>query len=235
MPETPQPSPEGTPAQTQTGTLVDQNPTLLGEGTPKSEGIKLGAKAPSLLNEGAPEGGAAKDVAPEPKATAGAPDKYEAFTAPEGLTLDPAGIEKALPIFKELGLSQEAGQKLINLYAEQTQAAIDAPYRLWKETQDSWINEIKSDADLGGKLDLVKETVGRALDSLGDPKLKTDFKAAMDLTGAGNNPAFVRAFYKLSQAVTEGKPVSGRPAGQSAAKPTAAQAIYPSLPSQGNP
>jgi hypothetical protein len=57
----------------------------------------------------------------------------------------------------------------------------------------------------------------------------------MDITGAGNNPAFIRAFFKLAQQVTEGRHVAGRgpsTAGQSnpsAAPRTAGEALYPNL------
>jgi hypothetical protein len=58
----------------------------------------------------------------------------------------------------------------------------------------------------------------------------------MDLTGAGDNPAFIKAFWKLSQHVVEGKPAPGggpSPHGQvavgQAQRPSIAQAMYPSL------
>src|SRR6185437_8602963 len=38
----------------------------------------------------------------------GAPEAYAAFTVPEGQTLDPATLESATPIFRELGLDQAA-------------------------------------------------------------------------------------------------------------------------------
>jgi hypothetical protein len=139
--------------------------------------------------------------------------------------------------FKEMGLSQTEGQKLMDLYMKEVVESETAPYRVWQETQEKWRTEIRNDPDIGGKLDRVRETVSRAIDGLGDPKLAKEFREAMDFTGAGNNPAFIRAFYKLASLVTEGKaaPAGGpspaaRPQG---GRPSVATAMYPNLPSQG--
>ena len=67
-----------------------------------------------------------------------------------------------------------------------------------------------------------------------DP-LAAEFRKAMDVTGAGNNPAFIRAFYKLAQKVTEGHIVTnGKPSplGQTApdaAPKSASGTFYPNL------
>jgi hypothetical protein len=168
---------------------------------------------------------------------AGAPEAYQEFTAPEGYEFNPDQMKDVHGTFRELGLNQAQGQKLMDLYMKQVVEAETAPYRVWQETQEKWRTEIRNDPEIGGKLDRVRETVSRAIDGLGDPKLAREFKEAMDFTGAGNNPAFIRAFYKLAQMVTEGKaaPAGGpspaaRPGG---ARPSLASAMYPGLPSQG--
>lgn len=174
-----------------------------------------------------------------------APEAYTEFKAPEGTTLDPKAIEAATPIFKELGLTQEAAQKLVNLQAAREADVAKAPKATYDALRQTWRSEVTADKDISaysvdGKsgIDAVKVDIGRALATL-DPKLASDFRQAMDLTGAGDNPAFVKAFWRLSQSVVEGRPVSGRgpsPLGQKApgAKPpSAAQALYPNLPSAG--
>jgi len=145
-------------------------------------------------------------------------------------------MESVYSAFKNLNLSQEQGQYLMDLYGKEIAEAENAPYQIWRDTQEEWRNEIKNDPHLGGKLDEVRATVARAIDGLGDPKLAQDFRVAMDFTGAGNNPAFIRTFYKLAQMVTEGRPATGggpspaaRPQG---GKPASlAQAMYPHLSS----
>ena len=167
---------------------------------------------------------------------AGAPEKYEAFKVPEGFVLDEAVAKEAGDIFKNLGLDQAQGQSLVDFYAAKTKEAAEQPYNEYLKMREGWQNDVKADPEIGSRLPQVKETVSRALDSLGDPKLAADFRAAMDLTGAGDHPAFIKAFYKLAQQVTEGKAVKGMgpsTAGQQEpgkAPPSAAHALYPNLP-----
>jgi hypothetical protein len=161
------------------------------------------------------------------------PEKYE-FKLPEGFELDETVASEVNVLFKDLGLNQANAQRLIDFYTAKSTEAAEQPYKAWVDTQKAWVDEIKSDKDLGGKLPEVKSTISRAIDGLGDPKLANDFRQAMDITGAGNNPAFIRAFFKLAQQVTEGRYVSGRgpsAAGQPGAQPprTAGEALYPNL------
>ena len=176
--------------------------------------------------------GAAKKE--EPK---GPPEKYE-FKAPEhwakeGWELDVGLIEKATPMFKELGLSNDQAQKLMDFYAAQSEADHKSSMDSIKTQNDEWMKALKQDPEIGGKLDAVKTNIARMLDGLGDQKLKADFQQAMTETGMGNHPTFVKLFAKLSERFTEGKLVSGRgpvevkqPGGQPA---SAAKAMYPNL------
>jgi hypothetical protein len=206
--------------RTETGEIKDQTP--LTPETPTTTEEK-----PSLLNEAAPK--------EAPKEPGKAPEKYD-FKFPEGLEMDEATTKEVDELFRGLDLGNEAGQKLIDFYQKKVTEMSEAPYKLWADTQAKWIDEIKSDASLGGRLPEVKATVARAIDGLGDPKLAADFRAAMDYTGAGNNPAFIRAFYKLAQQVTEGRHIAGRGPSDQGQKPTpvapasAGRALYPNLP-----
>lgn len=162
------------------------------------------------------------------------PATYE-FKAPDGYTLDPKVIEEATPIFKELNLTQDQAQKLIDIQLKREISSAEAGQKAYNDMRAGWVAEVKADAEIGGKLSEVKQTIGKGLDSLGDPTLVASFKEAMNLTGAGDHPAFVKAMYKMSQRLTEGAPVSGKgpsPHGQTApnaAPPTAASALYPNL------
>ena len=216
--------------RTETGAIKDQtsvSSTSTGTSTPEkspSSGSQAQPK-PSELN------------VPRAPARSGAPEAYQEFRAPEGFELNPDRMKDVHSTFKEMGLSQAEGQKLMDLYLKEVADSESAPYRVWQEQQEKWRTEIRNDPDIGGKLDQVRETVARAIDGLGDPKLAREFREAMDYTGAGNNPAFIRTFYRLASMVTEGKAVpaggpspAARPGG---ARPSLAQSMYPSLPSQG--
>lgn len=187
---------------------------------------------PSLLN--------AEDKKAETPAALG---EYKPFTVPEGYELVPEVATEAASIFKELGLNQDQAQKLVDFYGKQVAfrdtSNTTAAETAWQETNKAWQTETLADPDLGPNIAKVKETISRALDSLGDATLTKEFKQVMDMTGAGNHKAFVKAFYKLAERATEGRHVRGsgpttdsqRAPGQG--KPSAAQAMYPNLPSNG--
>lgn len=179
----------------------------------------------------------------KPAPSAGAPEAYADFTAPEGYKLDAKAIEAALPVFKEMGLNQEQAQKLVTMQANQMIEAAKAPTATYETMRRDWRAAVDADADIkaysrDGKsgLDAVKIDLGRAMATLPE-SLRTEFKAAMDLTGAGDNPAFVKAFWKMAQQIAEPGHVGGKGpslAGQQAPgtkPPTTAQALYPNLPS----
>lgn len=182
---------------------------------------------------------------PEPKAgdppkapEAGVvPEKYE-FKAPEGYTLSDDLVNEITPIFKAAKIDAATAQTLMDFHAKQILAATKAPQDAVVAMREGWRTELKADAEIGSKLDEVKATIGKGIANL-PAELQTSFKQAMDLTGAGDHPAFVKAFYKLSQMLNEGTSVTGggpSPHGQVApgkdARPSLAQAMYPNLASK---
>ncbi len=223
---------DGTIAEPGTTTSPATTTTEATKTEPSSDGKSvLNQKADAKAEEGK------KEEAPK------APDKYEDFKAPEGVKLDPAAIAKALPIFKELGLSQDAAQKLVDLNRETMAELAAAPYKAYQDTVAGWLKEAQDHPDLRGKLGPGQEVnvrIGKLLDGVPDAKLASDFREAMDITGVGNHPAFIRLMDHFAKQLTEGTHVAGNgPSkhGQSApnapAQPSAAQAMWPSLPSAG--
>ncbi len=233
-------NPEGVERATD-GTITDQSPKPADQSqATTSQETKTEAPKPegkTLLTEGKKE-----EVKPEEKKeeTGKAPEKYEDYKVPEGYTLDPEVKSQADSLFKNLGLSQEAAQSLVDFYTKQTSDAFQAPFKAYQEMTDSWRQESEAHPDLQGKLGPGKEVsvrIAKALDGLGDPKLASDFRAQMDLTGAGNHHAFIRVLDRFAQRLTEGTHVAGRgptKEGQSRpgeAPPGAAAAMWPNLPS----
>lgn len=223
-------------ARTTDGTLKDQTTTTTTTQTDDSTSTSKATDGTSLLNQG---DDTTKTEKTEDKkdAKTGTPEKYEAFKAPDGYEYTPESIEEVSSLFKELGLSQEQGQKLMDVYAKKSLEAANAPYEAYKTLREGWQKQVVANPELGDGVKVkaeVKATIGKALDSLNDPALATSFKEAMDLTGAGDHPAFVAAFYKLAQAVVEGGHVAGNgPSkhGQTstgkAERPSLAEAMYP--------
>lgn len=212
----------------------DQN-TNPGQTTPSTDQT---AKTDDNTNKSDDKGGKSLLNQGEDDKPTGAPEKYEDFKLPEGLKADPEKMATATALFKELNLSQEGAQKLVDLYAAELTAAAEAPINAWMELRKEWQKTVTNDPEIGGKLKEVRTTIARAIDTL-PQALAKDFREALDLTGAGDHPAFIKAFYAFAQQRTEGRHVSGQnPSIHGQQRPgspagTGAAALYPHLPSAG--
>lgn len=141
------------------------------------------------------------------EASAGAPEKYSDFTTPEGFKFDEPTLAAAQATFKELGITQEGAQKLIDLYAKHGVEASAAPYKAWADTQKAWGEEIT--ARFGDKAETTRGDINSAINTVLPPSLAKNFRAALDLTGAGTNPDLVEGLSILLRPHFEGKPVLG--------------------------
>ena len=169
-------------------------------------------------------------ASPEPSmlATTEPPVEYTEFTLPEGMSVDADALGQARALFSEARLPQEQAQKFIDLAVSRERAVAENGARAFVELQNKWVSEIKADPDIGGtKLQASLASAARAIDRLGVPGLKE----ALDLTGAGNNPAVVKAFVRLGQMVSEDRfaPGNGAPP---AAPRSPAEVIYGNSPKQ---
>lgn len=168
----------------------------------------------------------------EDKKPAGPPEKYEFKDA------DPKLVEKVAPVFKELGLTQEGAEKLVGVWNEQVQALSDHLTAEVDRQQTEWQNAVFTDATLGnGKDDVkpeVRQNINAVFTAIGDQKLVGAFKEAMDLTGVGNHPAFVRLMNQVGKLLCESKPIQGNPPPGDGKQPgggPGAAAMYPGLKS----
>lgn len=223
---TPTPEANSPEARTATGEIRDVNQPITTSTEPTDPKVD-----PKPIEGEAPKTDDDKPVVP---------DVYQ-FTVPDGVTLDAKLIEEATPIFKELGLTTEQAQKLVNIQIARDQAMAKAGTDAYNTMRADWTTQLKADPDIGTKLDTVKATINRGYDAMiaSDPKdaaLVKDFKAAMDLTGAGDHPAVIKLLNKVMDRFTEGSHVTGNgpsPHGQEkpGAKPASvANALYPNLP-----
>lgn len=170
------------------------------------------------------------------------PEKYEDFKLPEGLTLEGETLTKASELFRGLGLDQAGAQSLVDFHAAQLKAATDAPKAAFETMLTDWRAKQAADPDIGAKAPAIKENIGKGwaglIASSGElaPKVATEvaeFKAAMDLTGVGDHPAFVKVMNRiLSKFVEPGHVNGGGPAPVKApgeGPKSAASALYPNL------
>ncbi|QDL30761.1 peptidase [Serratia liquefaciens] len=138
-----------------------------------------------------------------------APEKYE-FAAPEGQELDANALSVFEPIAKELGLTQEQAQKLVDIYPQIQQQQAEA----WSKQVADWGEQVKADKEIGG--DKFNASVGlaqRALDQFGNPELREYLQAS----GLGNHPALVRFCAKVGKSMAEDSFVVPNQGGQRSA------------------
>ena len=154
-------------------------------------------------------GGKAKEPEAAEPAEPDAPVVPEAYdlTAPEGMTIDPALLEEATPIFKEIGLSNEAANKVLplaqSLMTKSHEAAVQSMIDAGAQQRKAWLDEAKADPEIGGgKWDATLHSAAKALDALGYPE-GSPFRAALTETGFGNHPEMIRAMAKVGAMVGE--------------------------------
>lgn len=146
------------------------------------------------------------DTAAEGDKPEGAPESYE-FKAPEGVVFDDAVIGEFSTVAKELGLSQDAAQKIVERLtpklAERTaQAQAEAVTRYRTEL----VSQVKADKEIGGdKLNERLAVADKALSAFGTPELRT----LLNTSGLGDHPEIIRAFYRAGIAISEDKFVLG--------------------------
>lgn len=136
----------------------------------------------------------------------GAPEKYE-FKVGEGQELDTAALEQFEPIARELNLTNEQAQKMVDLYGTKIMPMVQKQQaESWQKTTEQWAADVKADKEIGGdKLTANLSAAQRALEQFGDQELKE----YLDSTGLGNHPALVKAFIKVGKAMSEDKVVTG--------------------------
>lgn len=145
------------------------------------------------------------ETAPAEPEPAPLPERYE-FQVPEGITLDTVAAEQWGGLAKELKLSQEDAQKVADLAAGMVQRQQDAHAQL----VTSWVEAAKVDQEIGGDAFAENLAIARkALETFGTPELKD----VLNMTGLGNNPEVIRAFYRAGKNISEDRFIPGSPKG----------------------
>ncbi|MEY0486684.1 peptidase [Providencia rettgeri] len=183
-----------------------------GGGAPAQEPAPAKQDAPASGDNSAPAGtepsktddkANAEPKGDDKKPVSAAPEKYE-FTAGEGQELDKEAVAAFEPIARELGLSNEQAQKIVDVYgstimpqiAKQQEAA-------WQKQVTEWAETVKADKELGSV-----ESIGnaqKAMDQFGTPELKQ----YLNDSGLGNHPELFRIFSRIGKAMSEDGFVSG--------------------------
>ncbi len=184
-------TPEGTPAsQNSVGNPATAD-ALYGDKQQAPEGTDQQAAESANTDKPAGDDNGANGDKPQ-----GAPEKYE-FQAPEGKEFDAEIIGNFSEIAKELNLTQEAAQKLVETMgpkiAERQLAQVEA-------IRNEWAQQAQLDKEFGGdKLSENMSIAKKALDSFGTPELRT----LLNESGLGNNPEVIRFMFRAGKAISE--------------------------------
>ena len=135
----------------------------------------------------------------ESEAPEGAPENYEfnAKVADAPQELAPEVLTAFGDVAKELNLSQEAAQKVLDKVAPVVQAK---QAKALEDAKAGWVNDSQSDEEFGGEnFDANLKTAKSALDTFGNDALKS----LLVETGFGNHPEIIRFMYRAGKAISE--------------------------------
>lgn len=189
------------------------------------QGVVAGADAAK------PEAEVAKPEAEVAKPEAVVPEKYEAFKMPEGMELPKDLQERAEPVFKELGLTQDQAQKAAEFLAKERADTL-------KSNADEYLKYVKelgdlarADKEIGGeKLAENASHANQFIQKFGRGEKGAEVFKVLDETGMGNHPAIISLLAKAHRAMSDDTPSSGAPA--STGPESVASKLYPSMASK---
>lgn len=150
-----------------------------------------------------------------------APAEYQ-FTAPEGAVFDEAVLSTYKDVAKELNLTQEAAQSILDKMAP---AMAQRQQNALNQARQEWESQSKADKEFGG--DALPQNLAiakKALDTLGSPELKS----LLNESGLGNHPEMVRLLYRAGKQLNEDTFVSSH--GGASSKSDRATVLYDNTP-----
>ncbi len=147
--------------------------------------------------------------------TAGAPENYETFTLPEGMTVSEEDANAFGEVAKELNLSQEQAQKLVELEGQREMAKSANVVKAYQEQTQAWKKETLALPEFKGeegKANLA--AANKAIAEFGTPGLKEllgeyDPKKNPRGMGLGNHPEWVSHFLSLGKKIGDDGLVHG--------------------------
>ena len=153
---------------------------------------------------------------------AGVPEKYE-FKAPEGMTLDQTLVDKVVPIFKELKLSQAQADKLVDFYGEQVKAIETAQ----KDNFTKFIEGLKAETIKTLGADYKKELSFAAKSR--DRFASKELVEKLNQSGLANDVDMIRLFINIGKKISEDKVITGQGSATSEG-PNALDILYDKTP-----
>lgn len=135
------------------------------------------------------------------------------FEMPEGVEVDETRLADFTAVAKELNLSQENAQKLVNIGIAREQQLLERHANMVK----GWSDAVAADPELGTPEN--QATAKKVIDTFGTPELKS----YLNTTGLGNHPELVKLALKVGKAMSEDSFVGGK--GGNSPEPRSAEDI----------
>ena len=163
----------------------------------------------SLLNSDMTEEAKETEEKQETEKEAGAPEKYEDFKAPQGVSLDADVVKGFSEVAKELNLPQDKAQAVIDKVTPilaQKQADQIA------QTNKAWQEKVKADPEIGG--DHLKSSIATAQKALKDFRGAdgkfVDEDVAELAAIAGNHPGLIKILKHFGSVIGEAPPPAAK-------------------------
>jgi len=172
----------------------------------------------TLLSEGAET---KPEETKEQKAEGTTPDTYEEFSLPEGMVLDQPMLDGFLPVARELKLSQDAAQKLVDVYSAGRQAEDERIQADFQAQREEWRGEVRAMPEHEKHLALAKKAIASDLAS-------EDFRKLVSAPDSwlGDHPAVVGFLANVGAMISEDSFLHGTT--RSAPKDTA-HVLFPTM------
>lgn len=212
---------QDTTAATQAEAAQSEGSVLTPDTTTQQPGAE--GAAPAAQEEKPAEGeGEGKDTESDGKpADAGAPEDYADFTLPDGIEIDADVMTEFKGLAKELGISQEAAQKLIDLQSSMESKRAESLQQMVADQSQQWADQVKSDPEIGGEhYDKSVQLAVKTIETFGSPELRT----LLNDSGLGNHPELVKFCHRIGKAISEDTLVMG--GNQAPAKLTPEEIMY---------
>lgn len=190
-------------ASTETTESTDSETTVLGEEQKTSESTEETSTEKSEQTEKTTESQKESTEDKVEETQYGAPESYADFTIQEGAEVADNVLSGLNEVARDMDLSQEQAQKLLNLQilAQQEQQ------KFMTEQNEKWIQEINDSPDYGGKkLDENKKLAALAKDRfIAIP----GFKELLNEPGVGNRLPMFAVMVELGKSLSDDSLVTG--------------------------
>lgn len=208
--------PEQTQVAEETPTEVAPGSTVLTSKEEKTEESKEPA-VEEKKEESTEEKAEEKEETPETQY--GAPETYADFGVPEDSLLDANAVSEVLGIAREMDLSQEQAEKLVEI----KNSEFNEMEKAVKAKGVEWLEEVKKDPELGGQnFEKNAAIASKMMKKFGNP----DFDEALEQTQLGNYKGLIKFVVDIGKHFEEDSLVKSKASASNEPRDTA-ERLYP--------